>query len=389
MHDFNNILNRQNTKSEKWDTLENRETLPFTVADTDFQTPPPIMEAIIERTTHPILGYTILEETFYDSIIKYCQRKHQLELKKKWIFITPGVMAGVGIAIDAWTKEGDAIIIQTPVYTPFYRVIEKNNRKLIKNPLKLYNDKYIIDFENLEEGMKTAKAILLCNPHNPTGRVYTKDEMERIVALAEKYSVLIISDEIHSDIIYKENKHLTISKISEYAKNNSITMIAPSKTFNIPGLSTSVAIIPDDKLRYSFYTKLRALGLHEGNTFGIVALEAAYTKCDQWLDDLVNYLEDNKDYVIKYVKENLPGIKISEPEGTFLMWLNVSELGDHTKIHQTLIKNNVMLVDGLIFGKEGNGYLRLNIGCPRSILIEGLNRIKKAIKEMPHDNTTK
>lgn len=385
MYDFNIIQNRQNTKSEKWDTLDNKETIPFTVADTDFQTAPPIMEAIIERATHPILGYTILEESFYSAIIDFCNRRHGLELKKKWIFITPGVMAGVGIAIDAWTKEGDGIIIQTPVYTPFYRVIEKNNRKLIKNPLKLINGRYMIDFENLEQGMKKAKAILLCNPHNPTGRVYTKEELEQIAELAHKYKVLIISDEIHSDIIYKGNKHLTISEVSEYAKANSITMIAPSKTFNIPGLSTSVAIIPDDKLRYSFYTKLRALGLHEGNAFGIVALEAAYTKCDTWLDELVVYLEDNMDYVLSYLKENIPEVKTSKPEGTFLMWLDFSSYGDHTIIHQNLIKNNVMLVDGLIFGEEGNGHLRLNIGCPRSILIEGLNRISKAIKEMSND----
>lgn len=385
MYDFNKIHNRQNTKSEKWDTLDNKETIPFTVADTDFQTAPPIMEAIIERATHPILGYTILEDSFYNSIIDFYKRRHGLELKKKWIFITPGVMAGVGIAIDAWTKEGDGIIIQTPVYTPFYRVIEKNNRKLIKNPLKLINGRYMIDFDNMEQGMKTAKAILLCNPHNPTGRVYTKEEMEQIAALAEKYKVLIISDEIHSDIIYKGNKHLTISEVSEYAKANSITMIAPSKTFNIPGLSTSVAIIPDDKLRYSFYTKLRALGLHEGNAFGIVALEAAYSKCDTWLEELVDYLEENIDYVLDYLGENLPGVKTNKPEGTFLIWLDFSSYGDHTIIHQNLIKNNVMLVDGLIFGEEGNGNLRLNIGCPRSILIEGLKRINKAIKEMSND----
>lgn len=385
MYDFNQILNRQNTKSEKWDTLENKDSIPFTVADTDFPTAPPIMEAIVKRATHPILGYTILDQAFYNSIINFCQRRYGLELKKKWIFITPGVMAGVGIAIDAWTKEGDSIIIQTPVYTPFYRVIEKNGRKLIKNPLKLINGKFMIDFENLEQGMKTAKAILLCNPHNPTGRVYTQEELEQIVALAEKYSVLIISDEIHSDIIYSGHQHLTISSISEYAKGNSITMIAPSKTFNIPGLSTSVAIIPDVKLRYSFYTKLRALGLHEGNAFGVIALEAAYTECDPWLDELVEYLEENRDYVISFLNKNLPKVKVSNPEGTFLMWLDFSALGDHNKINEALIKNNVMLVDGLIFGKEGNGYLRLNIGCPKSLLTEGLNRINKAIKEISYD----
>ena len=382
MYDFNYVLNRQNTKSEKWDTLENGESIPFTVADTDFATAPPIMEAIIERSTHPILGYTVLEDSFYNSIIDFCQRRYNINLKKNMLFVTPGVMVGVGIAIDAWTKEGDDIIIQTPVYTPFFRVIEKNKRKLIRNPLKIVNGKYTIDFDNLEEGMKKAKVFLLCNPHNPTGRVYTKEELDKIVELAEKYSVLIISDEIHSDIIYKGNKHLSISSINEYARSNSITMIAPSKTFNIPGLATSVVIIPDEKLRYIFFSKLRALGLHEGNAFGVIALEAAYTKCDIWLNELIVYLESNRDYVLNYIKNNIPGIKISSPEGTFLMWLDFSIYGDHKKIQEVLIKNNVILTDGLIYGEEGLGYLRLNIGCPLNTLTEGLVRISRAVKEL-------
>ncbi len=385
MYNFNQVVTRLNTKSEKWDTLNNLESIPFTVADTDFATAPPILEALIERITHPILGYTVLEDSFYNSIINFCQRRYNFNLEKNMLFITPGVMVGIGIAIDAWTKEGDGIIIQTPVYTPFFRVIEKNNRKLIRNPLKLINGKFMIDFENLEEGMKTAKAFLLCNPHNPTGRVYTKEELEKIVELAEKYSILLISDEIHSDIIYSGNKHLTISNVSQYAKANSITMIAPSKTFNIPGLSTSVAIIPNRELRYTFFNKLRALGLHEGNAFGVVALETAYTKCDNWLEELKVYLEKNRDYVIEYIKANIPKIKISSPEGTFLMWLDFSTYGNHQKIQDTLIKNNVILTDGLIYGEEGLGFLRFNIGCPRITLTEGLLRINSAAKELEND----
>ncbi|MDD2371595.1 MAG: pyridoxal phosphate-dependent aminotransferase [Firmicutes bacterium] len=385
MYDFNHVVNRQNTKSEKWDTLDNLNSIPFTVADTDFAVAPPILEAIINRITHPILGYTVLEKSFYTAIIDFCDRRHNLKLNKNMLFVTPGVMVGVGVAIDAWTKEGDGIIIQTPVYTPFFRVIENNKRKLIRNPLKLVNGKFMIDFEDLEEGMKKAKAFLLCNPHNPTGRVYTLEELVKIVELAEKYSVLLISDEIHSDIIYPGNKHLTISSISEYAKLNSITMIAPSKTFNIPGLSTSVAIIPDEKLRALFFNKLRALGLHEGNAFGVIALEAAYTKCDTWLEELKVYLETSRNYVIEYIKTNIPKINISTPEGTFLMWLDFSAYGDHKKIQESLIKNNVILTDGLIYGEEGLGFLRLNIGCPRSTLTEGLSRISLAVKELKND----
>ncbi len=385
MYDFNNVIKRQNTKSEKWDTLDSLKSIPFTVADTDFAVATPIMEAIIDRVAHPILGYTVLEDSFYNSIINFCQRRYNINFKKNMLFITPGVMVGVGIAIDAWTKEGDGIIIQTPVYTPFFKVIEKNKRKLIRNPLKLVNGKFMIDFDDLEEGMKTAKAFLLCNPHNPTGRVFTKEELEKIVELAKKYSVLLISDEIHSDIIYSGQKHLSISSINDYAKSNSITMIAPSKTFNIPGLATSVAIIPDKKLRYTFFSKLKALGLHEGNAFGVIALEAAYTKCDNWLDELIIYLEENRDYVLKYIKDNIPRINISSPEGTFLMWLDFSSYGDHNKIQEALIKNNVILTDGLIYGSEGLGYFRLNIGCPISTLTEGLLRINSAVKELIND----
>lgn len=385
MYDFDNIINRQKTKSEKWDTLESREHLPFTVADTDFAVAPPILEALAERLAHPVLGYTTLEDSFYEAICAFARRQHGFDLDRSWIHITPGVMVGVGVAIDALTREGDGIIIQTPVYTPFFRVIEKNKRTLITNPLKLANGRFTIDFEDLEEGMKKAKVLLLCNPHNPTGRVFTREELDRMAALAESYGVLIISDEIHSDILYSGSVHIPIATISDYARERSITMIAPSKTFNIPGLSTSVAIIPNPQLRQTFLTKLKALGLHEGNTFGVEALEAAYTLCDPWLEELKAYLEKNRDLTARFLKEKLPEVRLSLPEGTYLMWLDFSAYGDHRDILASLIRNNVVLTDGLIYGEEGLGYLRLNIGCPRATLEEGLSRIEKAVKECIHD----
>lgn len=386
MNNFDQIINRQNTKSEKWDTLENNTALPFTVADTDFGVATEIIEGIRKRAQHPILGYTTLEDSFYDSITSFVKRHHSWNISKEAIHITPGVMAGVGIALDSLTQEGDEIIIQTPVYTPFFRVIEKNNRKIVRNPLILKDGLFTINFTQLDQQLATAKALLLCNPHNPTGRVYTKEELEKIAQLAQKHQVLIISDEIHSDIIYEGYKHIPIASISDYAKANTITMIAPSKTFNIPGLSTSVAIIENPEIRKIFFNKLRALGLHEGNVFGVEALEIAYSKCDSWLFNLREYLEENSKLVEAFIKDKLPKVVCSLPEGTFLMWLDFSSYGDHRAIIEALIKADVILTDGLIYGHEALGYLRLNIGCPKETLIEGLNRIYTGIKALGGNN---
>lgn len=380
MHDFDIQVNRRNTKSEKWDTLDQLADLPFTVADTDFPVPTPVLESIRERANHPILGYTLLENSFYDAITGFVERRQGWSLEKDWIHITPGVMVGVGVALDAWTQEGDGVIIQTPVYTPFFRVIEKNNRRLITNPLRLEEGGFRIDFPHLEKAMKEAKVLLLCNPHNPTGRVLEKWELERIAELAEKHQVKIISDEIHSDLIYPGQTHIPIATVSPYVRDHSLTMIAPSKTFNIPGLSTSVAILPGDELRRLFVRKLRALGLHEGNTFGIVALEAAYTRCDGWLEDLKGYLEKNRDQVMAWFGEHLPKVRIFPPQGTYLMWLDFSAYGEHGDVLHRLLAANVVLTDGLIYGEEGQGWLRLNIGCPRSTLDEGLKRIGTALE---------
>lgn len=382
MYGFDEFINRQNTKSEKWDTLENDKALPFTVADTDFGVPGEIIEGLKERINHPILGYTTLEDSFYNSITGFVKRHHSRNIEREDIHITPGVMVGVGVAIDALTAEGDEIIIQTPVYTPFFKVIEKNKRKIARNPLVLENNKFTINFQELDKLMKTAKMLLLCNPHNPTGRVFTKSELRQIASLAKKHKVLIISDEIHSDIVYEGNKHIPIAAISSYAKENTITMIAPSKTFNIPGLSTSLAIIENRELRNIFHNKLKALGLHRGNVFGIEALEIAYSKCDSWLFNLREYLRENIKIVSEFAEDKLPLLKSSLPEGTFLMWLDFSGYGNHQNIMEALIKSDVILTDGLIYGEEALGYLRLNIGCPKATLIEGLNRIYKGISDL-------
>ena len=382
MHNFDPIINREKTRSEKWEIPD---ALSFTVADTDFAVAPPILEVLTKRLGHPLFGYTNMEDSFYRSIEEFAARRHGFPLERDWIHITPGVMSGIAVAIDAFTREGDGILIQTPVYTPFYKVVERNGRKLIPNPLKLVDGRFQIEFDELEEAMQQAKALLFCSPHNPSGRVFTRQELERIAGLAEKHQVLILSDEIHSDIVYSGSTHIPIATVSDYAREHSLTMISPSKTFNTPGLRTSVAILPGEALRRKFVHRLQALSLHEGNTFGIEALEAAYSRCDSWLEDLKRYLEGNRDAVARFLGGRLPKVRCSLPEGTFLMWLDFSAYGPHEAILESLIRNDVLLTDGLIFGREGQGYFRLNIGCSRALLEEGLVRIERAIHELKED----
>lgn len=385
MEKFNKKINRKNTKSFKWDTIEamfgNPDATPFWVADMDFRVPEAIEQAILNRAKHPVYGYTIQTDSFYQSIIDFVKRHHNWDIKKEWISITPGVMAGVGFGIQALTKTGDGIIVQPPVYNPFYNVIEANDRKILRNPLQLEDVGFRINFEQLEEKLAEGKLLLLSSPHNPTGRVFTKEELLKIANLLKKYKVPLITDEIHSDVIYDNRFHYPIASIDAWVGDNAITMIAPSKTFNVPGLSTSVAIIPNPEIRKKFQKAFDAIGGHEGNTFGVEALEAAYTHCDQWLFDLREYLMGNRDLVNEFLKKELPKAKCYGTEGTFLMWLDLSAYGDNASIEKALIfGGNVILTNGLTYGEEGNGFFRLNIGCSRQVLESGLERICKTLK---------
>ena len=386
MEKFSKKINRKNTKSYKWDTLEenfgNSEARPFWVADMDFKVPEAIEKAIKKRAEHPVFGYTIQTDSFYQSIIDFIKRHHNWTIKKEWIYITPGVMAGVGFGIQSLTEVGDGVIVQPPVYNPFYEVILANKRIFFKNPLLLEEVGFKINFKQLEEVLKEGKLLLLSSPHNPTGRVFTKEELHEIATLAKKYNVPIVSDEIHSDVIFDNRKHYPIASIDSWVEDHSITMIAPSKTFNIAGLSTSVAIIPNPEIRKNFSQAFNAIGGHEGNTFGVEALEAAYTDCDQWLFDLRTYLAGNRDFVVNFLKKNLPQAKTYGTEGTFLMWLDLNAYGDNKSIEKALIfKGNIALTNGLTYGEEGNGFFRFNIGCSREELEKGLMSIYKTLKE--------
>lgn len=293
----------------------------------------------------------------------------------------PGVVAGFNLGIRILTEENDGVIIQPPVYPPFFRVINNNKRTLITNPLTVENGKYTIDFHDLEKKIKSAKVLLLCSPHNPVGRVWSREELERLAKLCIENNVFVISDEIHCDLIFKGYKHINIASLSKDMEEKSITLIAPSKTFNIAGLYTSVVIIPNEDIRKKYENEISKLEIGHVSIFGAVGLEAAYTHGKEWLEEALVYIEENADYAIDYIEKKIPKIKVIRPEGTYLLWLDCRGLGlSQGELNKLMIeKGRVLLNDGSTFGKEGEGFLRLNIGCPRSMVEEALMRIEKAV----------
>lgn len=381
--DFDKVIERKNTNCEKWN-LPEENILPMWVADMDFEVAPPIFEAVKKRALHGIYGYTKISDEYYESIISWVKKRHAWEIKRDWIVFSPGVVPGINNIIKAITQIGDKVVVQTPVYYPFFRAIENNGRRILKNPLKYTDKGFEMDFEDLENKLKDerTKALILCSPHNPVGRVWTEEELRRLGELCIENGVTIISDEIHFDLIYKGYKHISFAAISEEFKENSITCIAPSKTFNLAGLQTSSLIIPNKSLRRKVINVLQTSGPMWPNVFGIEASIAAYREGEQWLDELLDYLKENLEFMKKYIKEKLPKVKIIEPEGTYLVWLDFNEYNMKPKeLHDFMLKKaKVWFDEGYIFGDEGSGFERINIACPRSILKEALGRIKEALE---------
>lgn len=387
VYDFDKVIERRNTHSVKWDNLDKSfgadDVLPMWVADMDFPCPQPILDSIEKRNKHGILGYTTRPESLHESIINWMKKRHGWDIKKEWLVYSPGVVTSLNLSVMSFTRPGDSVIIQSPVYPPFFSVVKNNDRIIALNPLIEESGNYSIDFESLEKEMAAgSKMMILCSPHNPVGRVWTKSELDKLAQLCEKYGVLMVSDEIHSDLILPGNKHIPIATVSEYMKQNSITCIAPSKTFNIPGLTTSVAIIPNPKLRLKFLKTINRIGIGMSNIFGIVATEAAYTHGEPWLEELIKYLDDNVNYLLEYFNTNIPEIKVTKPQGTYLVWLDCRALNmDGKSLHRFMIEQGkIGLNNGLDFGPGGEGFLRINVACPRATLVEGLKRINKAVE---------
>ena len=386
-YNFDEVIDRINYHSVKWDELETtfgaKDVLPMWVADMEFRSPKPVIEAIKKAAEHGIYGYTSRPDSYYHVIIDWMERRHNWKVKKDWIAYSPGVVPALSLIIRAFCQPGDKVVVQPPVYYPFFRVIENNGCHVVNNPLKLSNKKYFIDWEDLERKVDDprVKLLIFCSPHNPVGRVWQKEELIILGEICLKHNIIVVSDEIHADILFKGYRHIPFASISPAFAHNSITCTAPSKTFNLAGLQTSSIIIPNKKYYKIYENILDGLALDENNVFGLVALEAAYRDGEEWLEQLLSYLNENLKFLMKYFKEKIPIIKVIKPEGTYLVWLDCRQLGFNGKdLNNFMIKKaRVALDDGYWFGTEGEGFMRINIACPRSFLEEGLKRIERAV----------
>jgi len=388
-YNFDEIIPREGTDALKYDfrkqIFRNENVLPMWVADMDFKTPDFIINALKERLEHPILGYSVRNENFYYSIINWVKKRHNWEIKKPWIGFTPGVVPGLAMAVMAFTKPGDKIIIQTPVYHPFHSTVKDLGRQLVENELLEKEGKYSIDFDALEKQMDSrTKLLFFSNPHNPVGRVWTIEEPTQLGELCVKKEVIIIADDIHSDLILKPYQYVPIATISDEIAAKTLTFIAPSKTFNVAGLSSSVAISSNPKILNEFNQIVQDIHVSGGNLFGNVGLTAAYEHGEEWLEEMLVYLKGNFDYLKSFLSENLPKIKVSEMEGTYLAWLDFRAFDfSQDELNDILInKANLGFNSGHIFGVTGNGFMRINLACSRIIVEKALASLKIVFSEL-------
>ncbi|MDD2564400.1 MAG: PatB family C-S lyase [Salinivirgaceae bacterium] len=384
-YNFDEIIDRNNTNCIKFDAMEAfigaKDAIPMWVADMDIRTPDFVIEALKKRLEHEVLGYTFRSDEFYDSIINWLQKRHQWSIQKDWISFSPGVVSGYTIAVEQFSNPGDKVIIQPPVYFPFLHSIEGLGRTPLLNPLKLENGRLCMDFENLESQIDSStKVLLLCNPHNPGGSVWTKEELTQLSEICAKNNIVVVSDEIHSDVVFQPNKYTPYASISKAASMNSITVLSHSKTFNVAGLATSYVIAENKALLEKYNKSLNMLHLNMGNIFGAEALVASYKNGEKWLTELINYLEGNVNLVEEFISQNLPQLKVIRPESTFLVWIDCREM----KMNAAEIKDfffnkaKIAINEGSMFGIGGEGFVRLNIGCPRSVVQKALDQLKEA-----------
>lgn len=388
-YNFDEIIPRENTDCVKFDLKKqlfgSDDVIPMWVADMDFKTPDFIVDAIKNRVDHPIYGYPIKPESYFTSQIDWMKERHQWDVQKEWIRFCQGVVPALNLIVHAYSEPGDKIIVQPPVYFPFFSAIKNNKRVQIDNQLVCKNGKYSIDFKDLDKKIDAKTRLLfLCHPHNPGGKSWSVKELIRLTEICLKKDVLIVSDEIHSDLILPGHKHIPTASISEESANRVITCIAPSKTFNIAGLGTSSVIISNPELRKKFDEIMEKIHIGMGNIFAITASIAAYTHGKTWLNEVIEYIQGNIDLVIDFCSSNIPKIIPMIPEATYLVWLNCKQLGlSDQELKKFMIeKVKVGFNDGPMFGAGGEGYQRMNVGCPRSVVKEALKRLEKAVKEL-------
>lgn len=391
-YNFDEIINRKNTNSVKWnpETLEEMfgtsNVLPFWVADMDFKVAQPIIDAVVERAQHGIYGYATRTDSYFDAIINWTSKRFGWNIKKEWIEYTPGVVPAINYILQAFTQPGDKVLIQEPVYYPFKNSIINNTRQVLNNPLRYNGEKYEFDFQDFEEKIKEpeVKVFILCNPHNPIGKAWDKEDLIKIGNICLENNVLVISDEIHNDLVYTGNSHTMFPLINEEFAMNSITCTAPSKTFNLAGMQASNIIIPNPKLMDEYRKVLERHSIGGQNPLSIVAVEAAYNQGEEWLEELLVYLEDNIEFMLDYLSKHLPKAKIIKPGATYLAWIDLKEYEtDGERLEKTLIeKGKVALDGGTWFGQGGEGFVRMNFACPRSLLEEGLDRVVEGVRSL-------
>ena len=386
MYDFDKIVDRCGTSCLKYDfQVERRgrdDLLPLWVADMDFALPENILDDIKKRVSHGIFGYTDPKKEYFDSVIGWFYSHFGWEGKPEWIMVTPGVVVAISVAVRALTKEGEGVLIQQPVYYPFSEAILLNKRKLVNNQLVYENGKYSIDFEDFEKKIvdENVKLFILCSPHNPVGRVWTEEELRKMGEICLKHNVIIVSDEIHCDFTYEGHKHTVFPSLGEEFENNVVFCTAPSKTFNIAGLHVSNIFIPNPEIRKKFKSELEAFGFSQPNVLGLTACQSVYSKGEEWYRELKEYIAGNLDFAREYFAENMPKIRLVEPDGTYLIWLDCEKLGLSVEELESFVEDKAKLwVDfGKIFGKESGQFIRLNIACPRKTLRQALEQLRAA-----------
>ena len=386
MYNFDKIVNRRNTDCVKWNNEIPEDVLPMFIADMDFEVLPEIVDALQKRVDQHIFGYTVLTPAYKNAVVSWMKTRHNWEIQPEWIVPIFGVVPALNASVQAYTQVGDAVLITPPVYGPFSRSVENNGRRLVKSSLINNNGHYTIDFKDFEEKIvnENVKMFILCSPHNPVGRVWTKDELTKIIDICVKHEVMIISDEIHQDFVYKPNKHVPTASINKDASKYIVTCTAPSKTFNLAGLQTSNIIIEDQEKREQFEAILDNLGVHGVNMMGASTCEAAYTHGALWVDEMTDYLSDTMNYAYDYVTKNIPNVTMTKPEGLYLAWFDFSKLGMTNEEVEEFLQNKVKVKPnaGTFFGQEGECFARINFGCPRSYVEEFLRRLEKAVKEL-------
>ncbi|MCI7248333.1 MAG: pyridoxal phosphate-dependent aminotransferase [Clostridiales bacterium] len=383
-YDFDTIVDRYNTGSVKYDTAERSgmpaDVMPMWVADMDFRAPDEIVSRMRQLCDFGVFGYTMVTDSYFDAVRNWFSSRFDWEVERKWLVTTPGVVFALSAAVKAFTEPGEGVLIQRPVYYPFTEVVENNGRVVVNNSLRYDKGSYAIDYEDLEAKLARddVKLMLICSPHNPVGRVWTRDELSKVCRLCLKYNVKMVSDEIHSDFVFSNREHVPLASLSEQVRENCVVCTAPSKSFNLAGLQISNIFIPNRDMRHAFRRELEKTGLFGVNMVGLCACQAAYESGGEWLDQLKEYLEGNIQFLKSFVNEHMPRIKVVDTEGTYLVWMDLQELNLVDQKDFIVNKARLWLDTGSMFGDEGRGFERINVACPRTVLEEALNRLKRA-----------